>query len=147
MAALLAMISLIAGLAIVFGHKVSKSLMKVCLFVLLLPVIINFAFAPVIAAYDALPLIIQVICWIISPFILLLLLRALLPNSAWLRVLSRVLLELAVFVTTFPFRFLWRSFRLVTDREHHSMNLARHFPAVGQRPPQLRQYPMDFRRR
>lgn len=147
MADVLAMISLIAGLAIVFGHRVSQSLIKVCLLLLLLPIILSFALEPMLEFYKELPFPIDVVCWIITPIGLLLLLRALLPNSVWLRELSRLLLELSVFVAVFPFRFLWRSFRLVIDREYHSMNLARHHPVVGHQPPRVPQHSRHLQRR
>lgn len=64
------------------------------------------------------------------------------PKTSWIRRATGFVLDLSAFVFTLPFRFLWRCFRLVRQRERYRIDLAE-IPVVVGRRPQLHQTDRD----
>ena len=136
MYSILVLLIVVAGLGLMFGWIEPKQIGTLVAWLILGPILLCLASGYWLSFYNTLPLALRVLTWIALPFVLLIVLRALLPKATWVNIAFRALFDLLIFAATFPLRFIWRSARLIAEREHHPINLARHQAVVGQRPPQ-----------
>jgi hypothetical protein len=135
----------LGGIGLMFGWVEPKGIGRFLAWLIIGPVLLCLAYTELLVGYNALPFGVQLLCWILLPFVALVVLRVFLPRAAWVNALLRVLFDLLVFLVTFPLRFAWRSVSLLANRERRAIHLARHQAVVGQRPPEQMQQP-DSRR-
>lgn len=125
----------ITGICIMLGYLKPESIYKILIWLIAGSLLLSLAYSEWTQFYANLPLWLQCIGLILLPFILLFLLRFLLPKAAWINRLQQAVLDALVYFLTFPVRLIWRAGRQIVDREHHRIRLQRHRPAVGGRPP------------
>jgi hypothetical protein len=115
-----------------------KRLATVLGWLIVAPLIFCVVFGNLESLYVSLSPAEQMLALALLPIVMGFLLRFMFPKSVLVRTVSSLIFDLLVFVVTFPLRFLWRSIRLIAQRERQETHLAHTPVVVGQRP-QLRQ--------
>lgn len=123
------------GLGIMFGYTEPKRIVQYLIWLIVGPVLIGIALNEWFGFYSSLSWVAKLLFIVALPFILLLILRTILPKSALVRSITDVLWNALVFAFTFPFRLLFRSGRLISQRERTRIRLAANQTVVGRRPP------------
>ena len=123
------------GLSWLFGFGRPERFVKFVVWLVFGPLLLGLLYSEWLGFYSDAPILIRLIVWVGLPFVILLSLRFLFPNSPYFRRASEVIWDFFVFFLTFPLRLIWRSGRQISERERHRMRLERYRPAVGGRPP------------
>jgi hypothetical protein len=135
MNSILVLLVALVGLSFIFGGFKSERLTRLLMWLALAPLAVCLVQGFIYGAYAHLSPTARLLLLILSPFVLLVLLRSLFPSS---RVFTDALLNTLVYLLTLPVRILWRSLRLIMERERHRIDLSRTPVVVGRRPQQDR---------
>ena len=125
----------IFGILILFGKGKPEQFYKFVIFLIFAPVLLAIGFNHTLWLWYGLPFWIQILSLLLLPLLLLLVLRTLFPKSLFVRVITDVLWDTVVFAFTFPIRLIFRSGRLISQRERTRTRLAPHQTVIGRRPP------------
>ncbi len=125
----------IFGLQVLFGRQDAGKIYPFMILLIAGPILLSIGLSHSIWFWEGLPFWAQVITIIILPFLVMAVIRRFLPNSALLDRLQGVAFDTLVYIVTFPFRFIWRSARLILRRERRPSRLNPNRPVVGGRPP------------
>lgn len=125
----------IFGLSWLFGFGKPERLIKFIVWLVFGPLLLGLFYSEWYAYYSELSWFGQVAIIVAIPFLLLLALRSLFPQSKLVAATTGVIWDILVFSLTFPFRLVWRSGRQIANKEGNRIKLARYRPAIGGRPP------------
>ncbi|MGI8467325.1 MAG: hypothetical protein ACR2N3_02625 [Pyrinomonadaceae bacterium] len=125
----------ILGISILSGKGKAENYYKFLIWLILAPILSAIGFNYVSRFWYGLPLWMQVLCFLLVPFIFSALLRLICPKTKWLQGLQTVIFQTLIYVVTFPLRFLWRLSRFFLQQERRAQKLNPYRPVVGGRPP------------
>ncbi|MFN2512716.1 MAG: hypothetical protein ABR568_15005 [Pyrinomonadaceae bacterium] len=132
---ILVLLVALVGLNFIFGEFKTERLTRLLIWLVLAPLAVCLAQGFIYGAYSQLTPTARLLLLILLPFVLLSLLRSAFPSS---RAVTDAVLNALVYLLTLPVRILWRSLRLVMERERHRIDLSRTPVVVGRRPQQNR---------
>ncbi|GEM_PF-5996088 len=128
------------GILVLFGQRDAGQFYKFVIFLIIAPVLLAVGINHVLWFWYSLPYWIQILGFVLMPFLLLFTLRSLFSKSPVVRAITDVLWDATVFAFTFPFRLLYRSVKLISLRERNRTRLSPHPQSVvGRRPPLVQQ--------
>lgn len=134
---ILLLVIVVFGLQILFGRGKPENLVKFVVFLIFGPILLAIGFNHLLWFWGGLPLWAEVLCLLLIPFLLAAFLKMAFPRAAWLNFIQAFVFDTVLFIFTFPFRFIYRAFRLFFQRERRRVPLDPYRPAVGRRPPIL----------
>lgn len=134
MESILVFIAALVGLSFIFGGFRAERLTRLLIWLALAPVVICLFNSVIAKTYSQLSSNQRVTMLALLPFAILLFMRAMFPGSRFVKHIVDALIAACAFLMTLPFRILWRSVRLVAERERHSVRLSPTPVVVGHRP-------------
>jgi Ca2+/Na+ antiporter len=134
MGSILILIAALVGLSFIFGGFQAERLTRLLIWLVLAPVVICFFNGVIVSAYSQLSPYQQIAMLVLLPFAILLFIRTSFPGSRFVKQIIDALIVAFAFVLTLPFRIIWRSIRLVVERERHPVRLSPTPVVVGHRP-------------
>lgn len=134
MRSILTLIAALVGLSSIFGGFKAERLTRLLIWLVLAPLVICFFNGVIGSGYSQLSPYQQIAMVGILPFAILLVIRALFPGSRFVKQIIDALIAAFVFSLTLPFRIIWRSIRLIADRERYPVRLSPTPVVVGRRP-------------
>jgi Ca2+/Na+ antiporter len=134
MGSILAIIAMLIGLSFIFGGLKAERLTRFLIWLVLAPVVICFFSGVVTNSYSQLSPYQQIVMLAVLPFAILFIIRALFHGSRFVKHIVDAVIAACAFVLTLPFRILWRSVRLIVERERHPVRLSPTPVVVGSRP-------------
>ncbi len=138
-ASLLLLAIVVFGLRILFGQGKIEDYLKFLVWLIFAPVLVAVGYNHIQWFWLGLPFWIKVLSLLLVPFLISAVLHAMFPKTKWLQAVEATILQLLVFLVSFPFRFLWRMSSFMFQRERRTVRLDPHRPVVGNRPPLVAQ--------
>ena len=129
------LVILIFGLGLMFGRGKVEDYFKLLIWLIFAPVLLAVGINQVVWLWNGLPFWLQILSILLMPVFVSVILRTLFPKAKWLQGFQETIFLTAVYLVTFPFRFIWRASRFVFQREHRTTLLEPYRPAVGGKPP------------
>lgn len=129
---------MIFALQVLFGRRDAGTIYSFLILLIVGPILLSIGISHSVWFWEGLPVWAQVVSVILLPFLLFAILRRLLPKSPAIDAAQGAIFDTLVYAITFPFRLIWRSGRLVHDRERRRGRLNPYRPVVGGRPPLMR---------
>lgn len=123
------------GIRILFGQGKPESYYKFLIWLIFAPVLLAIGYHHALWFWLGLPLLMQVLCILLIPFIFSAILKLMFPKAKWLQDLQSVLFQSLIYIVTFPLRFLWRAGQFFFQRERPPQRLNPHRSVIGARPP------------
>ena len=133
MGSILILIVALVGLSFIFGGFKAERLTRLLIWLVLAPVVICFFSGVIANAYSQLSPYQQIVVLALLPFAILIIIRSLFSGSRFVKQIVDALIATFAFLLTLPFRILWRSVRLVAERERHPVQLSPTPVVVGRR--------------
>lgn len=122
------------GFSIMIGGK-GENLHKFLIWLVLGPFLVGFMYCTVFSWWTVAPLWVQILSVLLVLALLAALLRVIFPKAKWLDGLLESIMQILIYLVTFPFRLIWRSGRFAFQKERQIYRLDPYRPVVGGRPP------------
>lgn len=134
MGIVLVFILVLGGLGLMFDLAEPKHIVRYLLWLLIAPFAIRLIFCQLTGLLKEPSADQQLVVFALLFFAALLIISMLFPKSKWIRRAISVVIDLTAFLFTLPFRIIWRSVRLIAERERHPVRLSPTPVVVGRRP-------------
>lgn len=126
----------IFGLMVLFGQGKPENYYKFLIWLIFAPLLLAIGYRHALWFWFGLPLWIQVLSFLLVPFLIGAIFRLLFPKAKWLQAIQAVAFQTLIYAVTFPVRFLWRAGGFFFRRERRQVQrLNPYRPVVGGRPP------------
>ncbi|CAN5296033.1 hypothetical protein BH20ACI2_BH20ACI2_02120 [soil metagenome] len=144
--AILFLAILVFGMQILFGAGKVENYYKFLVWLIVAPILLAIGCNHALWFWYSLPFWMQVVGVFLIPFLALALLRQIFPKVSWLKSLPALVLELLIYLVSFPFRVLFRATKFTVGRERHRTKLNPYRAVVGSRPPVNREREIESKR-
>lgn len=132
---ILLLVIVIFGISLMFGKGKVENYFKFLIWLIVTPILISIGFNHFLWFWYDLPFWTQISLILVLPFLVSALLRAMFPKAKWLQVLQTTIFQTLIYIVAFPFRLVWRTGRLISQKESQTVRLNPYPPVVGGRPP------------
>ena len=123
------------GLMVLFGKGKIENYYRFLIWLIFAPILLAIGYNHAVWFWLGLPLWMQILSILLTPFIVSAILRIMFPKARWFQTLQTTIFQTFVYIITFPFRLLWRSGQFFFQQERRQQRLDPHRPVVGTRPP------------
>lgn len=129
------------AISVLFGRSKPSALFRFAGVLIAAPILISITTGYLISIYLSSPFWLKLFLILITPFVLIVALRAAFPGSQWVRRAEQISFQVVATLAALPFRLIWRFFGALLGSERRIYELDAERPFVGNSPPTRRTTP------